>query len=77
VNVLDRACGGTPNPAEAAQRVEGSRFLGWEFYRSAASGSRERPMTMRVYQRRVSIRFRTGSFGKNITLGGSREPPGS
>jgi len=28
-----------------AQRLEGSRFIAWQLYQQAASGSRERPLT--------------------------------
>ena len=76
VNVLCWSFGGAPNPAEAAQRLEGSRFVGRQFYRLAASGSPERPM-VQVCQSCASIRFRTGPLCKNIALGDSREPPAS
>jgi hypothetical protein len=74
-----------PSSARAAQRLEGSRFVGWHFCSLAAterlggeaSGSRERLIVMQPYQRCALIRFRTGPICKNIALGGSREPPAS
>jgi hypothetical protein len=63
---------------EVAQRLEGSRFVGWQFYSLAASGSRERPMVMQVYQRCESIRFGTGRVARRLrwVVPGSRLPAG-
>jgi len=59
---------------EQPERLEGSRFVAWQLYGLAASGSRERLEVWQFYGP-VVCAARNRRDGQNIALGHSREPP--
>jgi hypothetical protein len=61
---------------EQPARLDGSRFVIWQFYGLVASGSRERLDVWQLYGLFVSAP-RNRRDGQNIALGHSREPPAS
>jgi hypothetical protein len=61
---------------KSPQPLEGSRFVTRQLCRLAASGSRERLLVMQFY--RPGLQWSPSEpsrWGKNVTLGNSREPP--
>ena len=50
--------------ASFTQRLEGSRFVRWQFCSLAAGGSRKRHMMMQFYQLCASVPFRTGALSQ-------------
>jgi hypothetical protein len=58
---------------ERTERLEGSRFTGWQLYRLAAGGSRER-LEVRQFYGPLYPRNRTDAMGKTLrwVIPGSR-----
>jgi hypothetical protein len=59
---------------ERIERLEGSRFVAWQFYGLLAGGSRERLEVWQFYGP-VVFAARNRRDGQNIALGRAREPP--